>query len=72
MAPMTAEALVRFEAANLCAAMAADAFLRGDYVSASRWWIEAAQEATTVSAKKACIANAKDAWALVVLKGMVH
>lgn len=70
--PLTAEQHIRFEAACTCADLAAEAFLREDYVSSCRWWIEAAQEATTTSGKRACIGNAILAWSLVPNKTTVH
>ena len=66
---MSAEDEIRFEAANYCAQMASEAFFRGDYVACTRWWIEAAGEAPSVTGKKACIANAIDMWALVGTEG---
>lgn len=65
MTPMSAEEEIRLEAGTYCADMAAEAFFRGDFASATRWWIEAAQEANSVSAKRACIANAQEMWSYV-------
>lgn len=67
---MSAEEEIHFEAATYCAEMASEAFFRGDFASSSRWWIEAAQEANTVSAKRACIANAREMWHLVSTEGV--